>query len=230
MPVLLLIVVFLYAFSNAKNGDRKVAEPRIEFIGDNNLFITHQTVSKLLIQNKEGVKNMPKETLDLNVLETTLNSNNLIASAQVYLNVNGELVAEVKQRKPIARVLSESSYYVDTKGVFMPLSTNYSERVPLVTGTVDKTDLVVVYNMAKKITEDEFLKQHVIEIHQNKDKTIALKLRKCDFEVYVGTLDQLDKKVNNLKVFYQKAMKDKVLDKYKKVNLQFDNQVVCTKF
>ncbi|WP_452222177.1 cell division protein FtsQ/DivIB [Lacinutrix salivirga] len=230
MMVLLVIVVFLYAFSSQRNGNRKVEAPKVEFIGDNNLFITHETVSKLLIQNKEGVKNMPKETLDLNGLESALNSNNLIASAEVYLNVNGALIAEVKQKKPIARVLSKPSYYVDTNGKYMPLSTNYAERVPLVTGAVKKTDLETVYTMAKKITEDEFLKQHVIEIHQNADKTIDLKLRKCNFNVHVGRLNQLDKKINNLKVFYKKAMKDKTLDIYKTVNLQFDNQVVCTKF
>jgi len=32
-----------------------------------------------------------------------------------------------------------------------------------------------------------------------------------------------------LKAFYQKAKKDDMLSKYSKVNLQFDNQVVCTK-
>ena len=44
-------------------------------------------------------------------------------------------------------------------------------------------------------------------------------------------LDHLieDKKINNLKAFYTKAMKDKALDDYKLVNLKFDKQVICTK-
>jgi len=42
-------------------------------------------------------------------------------------------------------------------------------------------------------------------------------------------LNRLDKKVNNLKVFYQKALKEQTLNNYSKINLQFDNQVVCTK-
>jgi len=41
--------------------------------------------------------------------------------------------------------------------------------------------------------------------------------------------ENLDKKISNLKAFYQKAKKDKTLYKYSKVNLQFENQVVCTK-
>ena len=69
----------------------------------------------------------------------------------------------------------------------------------------------------------------MVEIHQNKDETIYLKLRKNSFKVDLGKVRSLDKKFNNLKVFYQKAKKDKTLNTYSKVNLQFDNQVVCTK-
>ena len=61
------------------------------------------------------------------------------------------------------------------------------------------------------------------------NKEISLKLRLLDFEVLVGTLDNLEIKLQNLKAFYQKAKKDTMLDVYKSVNLQFDNQVVCTK-
>lgn len=111
----------------------------------------------------------------------------------------------------------------------MPLSTNYTARVPLVTGSIDRNDLANVYKVAKKVQEDEFLMKHVIVIHQNQDKTIDLKLRSHDFTVHVGSLKSLDKKMNNLKAFYQKGSKDKALDNYKLVNLKFDKQVICTK-
>ena len=50
-----------------------------------------------------------------------------------------------------------------------------------------------------------------------------------EFEVIIGTPENLETKLKNLKAFYQKAKKDMMLDVYKSVNLQFDNQVVCTK-
>ena len=71
--------------------------------------------------------------------------------------------------------------------------------------------------------------KNVIEIRQDFDNTIYLKLRQCHFEVKLGSVSSLDKKINNLKAFYQKNLHDKTLNKYSKVNLQFDNQVVCTK-
>ena len=83
--------------------------------------------------------------------------------------------------------------------------------------------------MAKKVQEDEFLKTHVVEIHQNENKTIDIKFRQQDFTIHFGSLKFLDKKINNLKAFYKKAIKDNVLDNYSVVNLKFDNQVICTK-
>ena len=229
MVALLILVVFLYAFSSHRNNARIVSEPQVQFMGDNNLFISEETVSKLLIQNQDGVKKASKEILDLNQLESALNSNPMIKTAEVYVAVNGALKAKIEQKRPIARVHAKTTYYIDDQGSYMPLSKNYSARVPLVTGNVKKDDLDNVYKIAQKVYKDTFLKKHVIEIHQNEDQSISLRLRQASFTVYLGHLDQVEKKINNLKVFYQKAIKEKTLKTYSKINLQFDNQVVCTK-
>lgn len=226
---LLVLVVFLFAFSTAKNGSRKVSKPTIEFVDEQKPFITHENVSKLLIQNPKGLQNDNKEIIDLNQLESALNSNPMIKNAEVYMSVNGQLSAEIEQKRPIARVHTDASYYIDDEGVYMPLSANYSARVPLVTGMVYKTKLDKIFKVAKKIDEDEFLKQHVIEIHQNDDESIDLRLRMYDFNIQLGDLSKLEKKINNFKAFYKKATKDRTLNTFSSVNLRFDNQVICTK-
>ncbi len=229
MVFLFGLVIFLYAFASHRNTTRIVSHPNIKFIGENNLFITSQAVSKLLIQNQHDVKNVIKETLDLNQLERALNSNPMIKSAEVYVSVNGTLNVDVEQKTPIARVTTNASYYIDDEGVFMPLSNNYSARVPLITGFVEKNNLNTIYKVAKKVNEDEFLKKNVIEIYQNYRMEIFFRLRRCDFLVKLGTEKSLDKKINNLKVFYKKNLKEHTLNSYSQINLQFDNQVVCTK-
>lgn len=226
---LLIVLSFLFAFSSIRNIERNVLKVEVNFIGEDNLFITHEMVNKLLIVNKENLHKVPKEILDLNDLETALNTNPMIKNAEVYLTVNGEVIADIKQRKPIARVSTNAHYYVDDEGKFMPLSENYTARVPLVTGYVDKNNLNTVFKMAHKIYYDPFLSKHIVEIYQEQDRTIILKSRTSNFDIVIGDLNQLDKKINNLKAFYQKARKDDSLEKYSKVNLQFDNQVICTK-
>ena len=112
----------------------KVAAPKIKFVGNDNVFITHEAVSKLLIQNQQSVTDKPKEIIDLNGLESALNANPMIKEAQVFMSVDGLITAEIEQKKPIARVSTNASYYIDETGSFMPLSTNYTARVPLATG------------------------------------------------------------------------------------------------
>ncbi|MFD0843330.1 cell division protein FtsQ/DivIB [Flaviramulus multivorans] len=229
MIVLLGLVVFLFAFASSRNLKREVSKPNVKFVGENNLFITSETVSKLLIQNYGTVKNVPKETLDLNLLENALKSNSMIKNAEVYVAVNGTLNAEIEQKTPIARVSTNASYYIDDEGFYMPLSSNYSARVPLVTGYVEKNNLKNAFKIAQKIKEDEFLKKYVIEIHQDINSRLYLRLRQCDFLVQLGDISFIDKKINNLKAFYQKSLKEQTLNSYSRVNLQFENQVICTK-
>jgi cell division protein FtsQ len=226
---LLGLVVFLYAFSSFKNKSRPVSKITVQFTGNDNVYITTEMVNKLLIQNQEQLYILPKDNLDLKEMEFLLESDDMIKSAQVYLTVNGEVRAKVEQKRPIARVHAETTFYIDEDGFWMPLSPQHSARVPLITGVVDKEDLNDVYTLALKIFKDSFLKTYITEIHQDENHQITLKMRLLDFEIFVGSLDNLDQKMKNLKAFYQKANKDKVLDIYKSVNLQFDNQVVCTK-
>jgi cell division protein FtsQ len=63
---LLILIGGLFAFSNHRNSNRKVAESHIKFLGENKLFITDATVSKLLIQNLQPVTEQHKYFIDLN--------------------------------------------------------------------------------------------------------------------------------------------------------------------
>ncbi|MEM1001862.1 MAG: hypothetical protein AAGH46_04355 [Bacteroidota bacterium] len=230
MKILLLILVsgFLFAFSNWKNENRNIKDIKVEFLGENTLFITQSAVSKLLIQNQEGITDKAKRIIDLNELEAALKSNEMIKKAEVYMSIDGKISAEIEQKKPLARVLSYD-FYIDELGSWMPLSENYSARVPLVTGKIDKTDLTAVYTIAEHIERDDFLKQHITEIHRGSNSNFKLRLRTNDIIIELGDTSELDKKFNNLKAFYQKALKDGIIDSYSKLNLRFTSQVICTK-
>ena len=86
---LLILVGGLFAFSNQRNTLRKVTDPQIKFLGENKLFITDATVSKLLIQNQRPVAEQPKDIIDLNELEIALNSNPMIKKAEVFMSIDG---------------------------------------------------------------------------------------------------------------------------------------------
>lgn len=230
IQIFLLIVgiVFLYSFSGKRNTKRVVKNIHIEYLNGKDIFISKKTVNNLLIVHSEELQNKVKDSLDLKGLENSLNENPLIANAEVYQQINGDLGVIIKQREPIARVIGKESYYIDKEGVEMPLSKEFSARVPLVYGA-DKEDVPNIFPFLKKMQEDKFLKKYITGIMKNDDGDYITKLRKTDLTINFGDFSDLNRKIRNLKVFYQKAYKDEMIDDYTEINLKYSNQVVCTK-
>tara|TARA_R110000751_G_scaffold12457_5_gene42786 strand:- start:11124 stop:11873 length:750 start_codon:yes stop_codon:yes gene_type:complete len=226
---LLLVVTGLYAFSSARNKHKKIDNIEIEFVGDQNLYMTQETVNKLLIQNSGDLRNLPKEDIVLNTIEKAIEANEMVKNAQVYLTVNGDLVAKVIQRKPIGRVEGVAKFYIDEDGKPMPFSKYHSARVPIITGIVTNKSTEGVYEILTYVNSDEFLKKNIIGVHITEEQKYQLKFRMENFVVDLGHLGELEKKFSNFKAFYTKANKDKTLNDYKRVSLEFNNQVVCTK-
>ena len=227
--IVLAVVSIFFAFSSSQNNAKPISEVEVSFIGENNLFISKTKVDKLLIQNNDYIKCVSKDILDLKALENKLSSHDMIENSEVYISINGILKIDIKQRNPYARVISDSSFYIDNNGTKMPLSDNYSARVLLVHGLNDESKIDYVFKLIKTIRDDEFLNLNVTDILINKSD-ISLRVRNCNFEVLVGDLNNLETKIKNFKAFYQKAYRNKILNNYKKVNLQFNNQIVCTKY
>lgn len=226
--VLVAIICLLYGFAEKRHRSRSINEIKVEFTDSENLYVTEEVVNKLLIQKKATVSSIDKETLDLNRVESLLNKHEMIENAEVYLTLDGKLEAKVSQRKPIGRVVGNSSFYLDKNGEMMPLSQFYSARVPLMFG-FDGSNVSKAYTIISYIKNDEFLNRHITGINRLKGDKYALELREQDFELYLGDSSNVALKFNNFKAFYKKAQKENKLDTYKKVNLQFGDQVVCTK-
>ncbi|WP_300434070.1 hypothetical protein [Christiangramia sp.] len=226
--ILVAILGLLYGFAEKRHESRKIREVNVKFTDSENLYVTEEVVNKLLIQNNASVSSIDKETLDLNRVESLLNKHEMIEKAEVYLTLDGKLEAKVSQRKPIGRVVGNSSFYLDKNGGIMPLSPFYSARVPLMFG-FDGANVSKAYTIIDYIKKDEFLKRHITGINRLNGDKYTLELREQDFELYFGDSTNVALKFNNFKAFYKKAQKENKLDTYKKVNLQFGDQVVCTK-
>ncbi len=229
MVALVLVIMGLYAFSNNRNRSKNVTTTQIEFLGDQNLYITEGAVNKLLIQNYGRLENVPKEKLVLNTIEKALEANEMVKSAQVYLTIDGKLTSKIVQRKPIGRIEGNSKFYLDDEGKRMPFSSNYSARVPIITGDITGRSLEDVYKILEFINEDDFLRKNIIGIHIKAEDDYQLKFRLNQFVVNLGGIENLEAKFSNFKAFYAKANKDKTLEDFAIVSLEFNNQVVCTK-
>ena len=224
------VVIFLFSFTSKRNSDRKLTKSAVVFLGDDNLFVTHETVNKLLIENNQKAQTIRKDKLDLNKLEKSIDNHKMIEKSQVFVSIDGVLKVVVKQKTPIARVFGENgSFYYDYQGNKMPLSDNFTARVPLVSGEINDKNSKDLNELLRFIFDDAFLKKNIIGIQILPNGSLKIMNRNFNYEIDFGKTINMEKKFNNYKAFFQKAVLDSSLYHYKKINLKFTQQVVCTK-
>jgi cell division protein FtsQ len=224
------LVIFLFSFTSKRNSDRKLSKAVVFFVGDNAPFINPETVNKLLIENNRDAQSIEKDKLDLNKLEKVLNNHLMIEKSQVFVSVDGVLKALVKQKTPIARVFDgDRSFYIDYEGNEMPLSTNFTARVPLVSGEINKKNYAKLSELFRIIHNDEFLKKNIIGVQIMSNGSLKMYNRNFNYQIDFGRTVRMKAKFNNYKAFFQKAILDSSLNKYRIIDLRFAQQVVCTK-
>ena len=232
--VFLLILLgslgFLYGFSNTRNSQKEINKVSVQFDLGEGYFLTQSMVNKLLIQNNQRVQKQAKSVIDLYQLEKKVLENPYIEKASLFMTIDGTLNTQIKERQPIARIItSNSSYYIDSQAVKVPLSGNFSARVPLVTGVENGKDLVEVKKLLDKIVNDEFLQKEIIGIHLKATKEYMMTVRSGNYEIEFGKLTEIDHKIKKLKAFYSKVFLDSTIHSYKTINIKYRNQVVGVK-
>jgi len=227
---MIMLVLFLFSFASMRNENRKIAKIDVEIIDEDTPFLLPTMVNKLLIEKNEHSKTITKEGLDLKKLEKSVNNNDFVQKSEVFVSVDGVLKAVVKQKTPVGRVVSETgSFYVDYEGNRMPLSENYSARVPLVSGKINAVENEKLSEVLKMIYEDDFLKKNIIGVQVVPNGSLIMQNRNYDYTIDFGKIINIDRKFKNYKAFFQKAVSDSTLNNYKKINLKFTQQVVCIK-
>lgn len=224
------LIIFLFSFTSKRNENRKITKSVVVFVGDNAPFISQETVNKLLIEKNGGRQTIAKDRLDLNKLENALNANGMIEKSDVFVSIDGVLKAVVKQKTPIARFVDgNQSFYIDYEGGRMPLSTNFTARVPLVSGKINKKNSKDLAELFRIIYDDAFLKKNIIGVQIMPNGSLKMLNRNFSYQIDFGGTVRMKAKFNNYKAFFQKAVLDSSLYKYKTIDLRFSQQVVCTK-
>ena len=228
--ILIVSLGFLYSFSSTRNSNKIIDNVVVEFESGDNNFLTHSMVNKLLIQNGKGLKNQAKSMIDLYSLENTMYTNPYVEKASVFLGITGTLKTVIKQRTPVARIINvNNSFYIDNKGGRVPLSSVYSARVILVSGVKKDVEVKEVLPLISFILEDSFLQKEVVGIEKFANEEYQISVRSGDYKIDFGKLTNMDVKFKKLKAFYNTTFEDKTIQKYKKINVKYHNQVVCTK-
>lgn len=218
------IFVFLLKFSLERFSAQPLENISVKMIQQEPVsFIDEKDVENII--RKENTSGRIGD-LDIPSLERKIAAMRVVDSANVYLNLNGELNLDIIQRVPIFR-LGQKNVYVDEKGVEFPLSKNYSHPCMLVSGNVKKEEYLQLVELVKKIDQDKFSKNFFIGISKN-GQDYELMTNDGHYKVELGDLENIDFKIKGFKTFVEKYLIYQDAEKYSKISLKYDNQIVTT--
>lgn len=229
LKILITVIIFgfLLSFSLKRFNNKSMEKVSVNLIQTKHpvYFIDEKDIREIVKKS-----NPEKRIGDINIpeLEKKLNRLPAVDSANVYLNLNGNLHLDIKQRVPAFRLNKNGNdFYVDGKGTEFPISKNYSFPCMLVTGDVDKSEYIKLAELVNKIDRDEFSKKYFIGISKEKENYNLL-TSQGNYKVEIGDLENINLKVKGFKTFVEKHLVYQEPEKYTKISVKYDNQIVTT--
>ncbi len=239
---ILLLILISSAVSQQKNEIIKDVFISVEQLPDSSKLITEKDILTAITRSMgRSPHGMPISDINLQRLEEkVLEKDPFISTADVYIDANEKLHIDITQREPLLRIIDANgkSYYLDKQGKHMPLSVNFTARVPVANGYIPpftpdydkkRPELRDLYRLAQDLEKDPFMKAHTEQIFMTKKREFILVPNLGKHKIILGRYRDIADKFERLKIFYKEGMPYEGWQKYKSINLKYDGQVVCKK-
>lgn len=237
----LAVVVLFIAFTERRRGDVSINDITIKIENTNeNHFLEEADIMKLMQLNPQNLRGAEMGEVDLKVIEKKVKAEPFIQDAQLYSDLKGNVVINVELRRPIARIVRNdgSDGYIAEDGTVMPVSEKYTSRVVLISGgyarqllrqkNVNETeDGKQLMELLNAIREDEFWNAQVAQLDIDSKARITMFSQVGDERIEFGKADNLEVKFKKLMVFYKEVLPRMGWNKYSRVNLEYEGQIVA---
>lgn len=209
-------------------------------------FINSRMIRNILLQGGDRIAGKPFSDLDMQEMENKIKAIKYIKRAEIYQTIDGKLVVEISQRKPIVRIIDRSGhgFYIDKEGYIIPLSRNYSPYVMVVNGAIgeryrnvsniselgqENNLLMDIYNMTEFIRSDKFWEAQIVQVYMNGKGEFELIPRVGAQIIEFGKAVDVEEKFEKLWILYNEGFHNTGWNQYEKISLKYKNQAVCTK-
>lgn len=241
------ITMFFVVMIAAAGKQRKVtcSEIGIHIDEKSGLFFIDETDVRKVFKGLCGgdLEGTPIKMIDLNMLEHELEKSPFVKTAEVYAGIDGQLHVKIEQKRPIMRVINSNgvSYYITENGQMIPVSDKFTCRVPVATGNIgtnaytkpgvtDSSVLAQLYQLGQFIDQDPFWNALVEQIQVDKRGHFELVPMVGSHTILIGDASNLEEKFRRLMIFYKEVLKNVDEEKYKTINVQYKDQIICTKY
>lgn len=212
-------------------------------------YIERNDIFNLFEKNGIYLLGNTLDQINTKKLEKILNKHKLVKKAEVYRSEYGNIHIELVQRVPVVRIFNSlgKSYYLDREGVLIPVSGKYPSFVLVASGyikeefDVDKTYSIQstdkdnskvlkdLFELVLYITNHEFWNTQLEQIYVTENHEFELIPRVGPHIIELGTITNYKSKLNKLMVLYKEGFNKIGWNDYLRINLRYENQIVCTK-
>ena len=236
-----LVVLFVFARENYLTTPLK----SIQLIPAMDTGFVRKTVLHEEIERICGKSNVG--TVNMIAIQKALDNNSWIESSASYIDLDGTLNVSFKEYEPWFRVFGKDghSVYVTREGVVVPSSRLYTPYVLVASGNFELRSDSITYQLTDTLGSDrnllnalhwcdaiegnEFVSHCIGQLYCNKRNQFELTVKGFDGRVIVGdTCDAADK-LMRLESFMKQRIDSPETKTLKSINLNFKNQIVCTK-
>ena len=222
-----------YSLIQSKNlEDEKICKGIEINIHDiqNKTLITEEEITDFLNEKKLIPTGQFYRKIKTKKIEDYIEKHPMVRSAECYKMPDGKLRIDIEQRSPVLQILSDENYYVDDQRKIMPVSQSFVAYVPLATGRINHNLATgKLYDFAQYISKDNFWNNQIDQIYVNDSMKVFLVPRVGDHTIVFGNFDRYEKKLEKLKKLYLYGLNKIGWNKYKTIDVQYKDQVVCTK-
>ena len=224
------LVMAVTAFNKPEDAATTCQDLRISIEGDAvEGFLTTADVERMLKADHLDPRGLALSQINTRLIEEKLQAKELIEEAQCYTTQNGNVCIAIHQRIPVVRVMAQNGddYYVDSRGLPLP-RTGYTCNLMVATGHITPTYAQKrLAPMANLILKDQFWRSQVVQLNILRDGSVELVPRVGDHIIYLGQPTGLTHKLERLRKFYAYGLSQAGWNKYSRISVEFDNQIIC---
>lgn len=235
-----VLVLLVAAIRNRKDKTCQGYEINLAGTGEQWFMNKREVVNILTNNGAVALKGRLLPQFDLRGMETRLRKSVWIKDAELFFDNNEVLQVKIVEREPIARMftVTGNSFYIDSSGVKLPLSDKLSARLPVFTGfptdnnrlgSADSLLMQHVKRVSDYIRHDSFWMAQITQVDITPDRKFEMIPMVGNHVIEFGDGTSFDKKFARLLQFYQLVLSKTGMDKYERVNVQYERQVIGVK-
>lgn len=222
------LVFVLWGFTNMRYHSTSIKNVRVNIL-DSVEYITKDEVMKDLMTKELLNTKGSKKNNELLIIENELSTNPYVEEGNCFFNPEGELIINIKQYMPVARIKSSDyTFYLSSKGTQIPLSKHYSAPVPLIVGNFSEEELKDVNKFLNFLSHDSELSETFSGMYKGDKNQFYLKNKGNNMVIKIGDLNNLREKFDKYFAFINYLEKVKLnQDTYSRLNLSINGQIIA---